>query len=103
SRLGRRSDRGRVGRERRPWVVEQRALRRDGGGGRRGGRRRGGRGGRERGREAVDQRAELELAQQHDRAIAVVVVEPGRLDVELDRGVVDDPGQPFAEPQRVGV
>ena len=41
-------------------------------------------------RQALDQRAELVLAEQPDDGLAVVVAEPRRLEVELDRQVADD-------------
>ena len=42
-------------------------------------------------REALDQRPELVLAEQPDDGLAVVVAEPGGLEVELDRQVAHDP------------
>ena len=44
-------------------------------------------------REALDQRPELVLAEQPDDRVAVVVAEPGRLEVDLDRQVADDSRQ----------
>ena len=41
-------------------------------------------------RQALDQRPELVLAEQPDDRLAVVVAEPRRLEVELDRQVADD-------------
>ena len=44
-------------------------------------------------RQPLDQRPELVLAEQPDDRVAVVVAEPGRLEVELDRQVAHDPRQ----------
>ncbi len=47
-------------------------------------------------RQALDERAELVLAEQPDDRLAVVVAEPGRLEVELDRQVAHDRRQVLA-------
>ena len=48
-------------------------------------------------RQALDERAELVLAEEPDDRLAVVVAETGRLQVELDRQVAHDRGQVLAQ------
>ena len=54
-------------------------------------------------RQALDQRAELVLAEEPDDGLAVVVAEARRLEVELDRQVADDRRQVLAHEHRVAV
>ena len=54
-------------------------------------------------RQPLDQRPELVLAEEPDDRVAVVVAEPGRLEVDLDRQVADDPRQLAAHPDLVDV
>src|SRR5204862_6450124 len=44
-------------------------------------------------RQALDERPELVLAEEADDGVAVVVPEPGRLEVDRDREVAHDPGE----------
>ena len=54
-------------------------------------------------RQALDQRAELVLAEQPDDGLAVVVAEPRRLEVELHRQVADDRREVLAHEHRFAV
>ena len=54
-------------------------------------------------RKALDQRAELILAEQSDDRLAVVVAQTGGLQVELDRKVADDRRQVLAHQHRLAV